>query len=250
MRSLNRSLLVPAVILLSGITALAQKPDYSGIGKPATQDEIQARDLSIGPEGKELPPGSGTAKQGAVIFSQKCAMCHGPTGVESKLLFARLAGGKGSLTTYWPNETIGSFWPYATSVWDFIRRAMPEYPLGPDSLPKDYIFTERPIPDIGGGETGIGAGALGMQEGKLLTPDQVYALTAYILFRNDIIKEDTVLDRDSLPKIRMPNRDGFMPAADVPWVWQSRDPKTRIEPHVSPNSKPLASGGKSATPNS
>lgn len=250
MRCLNRNLLVPVMVLLSSGAALAQKPDYSGIGKTATPEEIKARDISIGPEGKELPPGRGTAKEGVVVFTQNCAYCHGQTGVESKLLFARLVGGQGTLTTYWPNETIGSFWPYATSVWDIIRRAMPEYPLGPNSLPKDYIFTERPIPDVGGGETGTAAGPLGMQEGQLLTVDQVYALTAYILYRNGIIKEDAVMDRETLPKVQMPNRNGFMPPADVSWVWESRNPKTRIEPHISPNSKPLPPASKrvNATP--
>jgi hypothetical protein len=240
MQCLNRNLFVPVMILLFCVAAFAQKPDPSGIGRTPTAEEIKARDISISTDGKELPPGSGTAKQGAVIFAQKCAVCHGPTGEESRLLFARLVGGTESLTSWQLDETAGGFWPYATSIWDFINRAMPEVPITPDALPPNPIFTTRPIPP---GETDrVGAGP--MAKGEQLKPDEVYALTAWILFRNGTIKEDAVMDRETLPKVVMANRNGWLPPADLRWTWVRRDPKFRIEPHVSPNSKPLPEGSK------
>jgi len=223
--------------------ALAQKPDYN-VGRAATPDEIKAWDISVSPDGHELPPGSGTAKQGVPIFAAKCAACHGPTGEETKLLFARLVGGQGTLKDRHVVETTGSFWPYATSIFDFIRRAMPEVPYGPDSLPPDYIFTTKPIPPLESGMSGKGAGP--MLKGADLKPDEIYALVAVILYRNGIIKEDDLMNRETLPKVVMPNRNGFLPPADSEWVWKSRDPKTRIEPHVAPNSKSLPAGTKPA----
>ena len=241
MRGLTRHLLVPVIVGLACVPALAQKPDYRGIGRTPTPDEIRAWDISISPDGTELPPGRGTAKEGAGVFAQKCSLCHGPTGEESKLLFARLVGDHASLTTWQNDETPGSFWPYATSIWDFIHRAMPQIPIAPNSLPPDHIFTQRPIPP---GETDrIGAGPMGFVEGQL-TPDQVYAVTAFILYRQGIIKEDAVMDRETLPKVVMPNRNGWLPPADVRWVWTRRNPKYRIEPHVAPTSKPLPPGSK------
>lgn len=181
---------------LSG-TAMAQMPDYGNVGKIASPDEIHAWDISIGPEGKELPPGSGTAKEGAAIYAQQCAACHGPTGAEGeprqkgRRTAPRLVGGKGTLASADPVRTIGSFWPFATTVWDYIDRAMPMF-----------------------------------KEGSL-SPDQVYALTAFLLFRNGIIQEDTVMDAKSLPKVKMPNRDGFTPTH---LEWKA--------PPGSPNAKP------------
>jgi mono/diheme cytochrome c family protein len=168
------SLLVPLMALAACGAALAQTPAYSNVGRTPSKEEIQAWDISIGPEGKELPPGSGTAKEGAGIYAKKCAACHGPTA-EGSPLAPRLLGGKGTLNTLYPVRTIGSYWPFATTVWDYIHRAMP--------------------PNQGGS----------------LSADELYALTAFVLYRNDIIKESDVIDAKSLPKVQMPNRDGFIP---------------------------------------
>lgn len=255
---LDCSLLVPVMVLLGCSAALAQRPTYSGVGRTPTQEEVHAWDITISPSGKELPPGKGTAIEGGVLFAQKCAMCHGPTAEESKLTYARLVGGRGTLNTDDPVITPGSTWPYATSIWDFIHRAMPEFPAGPKALPPGYLYTEHPIParnaTQGAAEGGGGGGPFGMQDGDLLktgvnpllSVDQIYSLTAFILFRNDIIKEDDVMDQNTLPKVQMPNRNGFIPVDNngrVP-TWHSRDPKVRLDPHVSPNSKPLPPGSK------
>jgi cytochrome c len=131
-----------------------------------------------------LPPGQGTAKDGAPIFAAKCAVCHGANGEGAKI-GPRIVGGIAdteTLTTLKPVRTVGGYWPYATTVWDFINRAMPR------------------------GQSGT------------LTANEVYALTAFILAKSEIIKEDDVLDAKTLPKVQMPNRNGFVPArfADIP----------------------------------
>ena len=166
------SLLVPAAALLACSAALAQSPTYK-VGRAPTEAELRAWDNVVGPEGKELPPGSGSAKEGAKVYTGKCSFCHGPTGIEGPA--PRLVGGVDTLSTRAPILTLGSFWPYATTVWDYINR----------SMPRDA-------------------------EGSL-TPDQVYAVTAYLLYKNDIIKESEVLDSKTLLKVQMPNRFGFFP---------------------------------------
>jgi S-disulfanyl-L-cysteine oxidoreductase SoxD len=167
--------LVAAIFGLAACSAaFAQAPAYSGIGQAPSKDQVQAWNQTIGPEGKELPPGSGTAKQGAEVFASKCAACHGPAG-EGSPLAPRLIGGRGPLTTPTPSRTLANYWPFATTIWDYINRAMP---------PK--------------------------QEGSLSASD-VYALTAFILSKNEIIPEGQVIDATSLPKVKMPNRDGFIP---------------------------------------
>lgn len=168
------SLLVPAVAVAACITAAAQTPNYKNVGRTPTAQEVQAFDIAIGTDGKELPPGSGNAKTGARLFNEKCVACHGENQEGSSQAPA-LVGGKGTLTSLHPKMTAGSYWPFATTIFDYIRRAMPRY-----------------------------------QEGSLKT-DEVYSLTAFILYRNDIIKEDDVIDAKTLPKIKMPNRDGFIP---------------------------------------
>ena len=176
--------LAAGIILLTATASLAQTPSYSNIGRAPTKEEIQAWDISVGPDGKGLPPGQGTAKDGAPIFAAKCAVCHGPNGEGAKI-GPRVVGGIAdteTLTTLKPVRTVGGYWPYATTVWDFINRAMPR------------------------GQSGT------------LTPNEVYALTAFILAKSEIIKEDDVLDAKTLPKVQMPNRSGFVPArfADIP----------------------------------
>ena len=175
-------LLVALVGCVAAQAAQAQTNTSSyGIGRAATPEEVEAWDISIGPDGKELPPGSGTARDGATLYAQKCAACHGQN-LEGGA-GPRLAGGQGTLTTLRPQKSIGSYWPFATQIWDFINRSMPPN------------FYNRPVPPD-----------------QKLTHDQVYSLTAFLLFRNGIIQEEDVIDSASLPKIRMPNRDNFVPA--------------------------------------
>ena len=172
--------LLAAIAFLFGGMANAQTPPYK-LGRTPTREEVHAWDIGIGPDGKELPSGSGTAKEGAKLFAQKCAACHGANGEGTKLA-PRLIGGKGSLTSAHPVKTVGSYWPFATSIWDYINRAMP------------------------------------LNQEESLSPDEVYSLTAFLLFRNDIINETDIIDAKSLPKVQMPNRNGFLPARleDIP----------------------------------
>jgi mono/diheme cytochrome c family protein len=168
------NLLALVVAVAACLTAAAQTPDYKNVGRTPTAQEVQAMDIAIGTDGKELPAGSGNAKTGARLFGEKCAACHGESQEGSPQAPA-LVGGKGTLTSLHPKMTAGSYWPFATTIFDYIRRAMPRY-----------------------------------AEGSLKV-DEVYSLTAFILYRNEIIKEDDVIDATTLPKIKMPNRDGFIP---------------------------------------
>jgi S-disulfanyl-L-cysteine oxidoreductase SoxD len=177
-------LLAAGILLLASSLARAQTPSYKNVGRTPTKEEIQAVDISIGPDGKGLPPGQGTAKEGAPIFAAKCAVCHGAAGEGGKI-GTRLVGGKADLetfTTLRPAKSVGSYWPYATTVWDYINRAMPRNQAGN------------------------------------LTANEVYALTAFILARSGIIQESEVMDAKTLPKVQMPNRNGFVPPkfSDIP----------------------------------
>ncbi len=164
------SRVLTAVIALSVcVPARAQGRTYQ-LGITPAAEELKARDIAISPDGKELPPGSGTAKEGATIFAQKCAACHGANGNGGGVTRGIVPLGNAK-----PVKIGFSLVPYATTVWDFISRAMPQ---------------SRP---------------------GTLTVDEVYATTAYVLYRNDIIKETDVLDAKTLPKVRMPNRDNFLP---------------------------------------
>lgn len=143
------------------------------LGRPADEGELRAWDLDISPSGENLPSGVGTVAQGAEIFAAKCAACHGPTGIEGPA--DQLIGGQGTLASAKPVKTVGSYWPYATTLFDYIRRAMPL--TAPQSL----------------------------------TSEEVYSLVAWLLHQNGIVHEDIRLDAALLPTIRMPNRDGFVP---------------------------------------
>jgi mono/diheme cytochrome c family protein len=146
----------------------AQTPDYKNVGTTPTADEMRAWDITIGPQGKELPPGSGSAKDGAAIFTRKCASCHGPKGEGGANGVGGPRIGEGGI--------VGKSMPYATSLWGYINADMP------------------------------------WKQGLTLKPDEVYSLTALLLFQNGIIKETDVMDAKSLPKVVMPNRDGFVPS--------------------------------------
>jgi len=162
-----------ALLVAAGVwPAAAQLPTYGG-GRPPTAEEVKSWDLTIPPDGQGLPPGNGTAALGKPIFVERCASCHGEKGEDPK--YSRLVGGQGTLATAQPIRTIGSFWQYATTLWSYIRRAQP------------------------------------FDEPGSLTPDQVYAVTAYLLYLNGIIGEQDVMDPQTLPLVKMPNRDGFVP---------------------------------------
>ena len=158
--------------------APAKTPATFGIGRPATPAEIAALDIDIGPEGAGLPPGRGTAADGAPIYAARCAGCHGKTGREgpNDVVVGRLPGDAFPFARD-PRapKTIGSYWPYATTVFDYVRRAMP--PDAPGSL-KD---------------------------------EEVYGLVAYLLAMNELIPQDAVVDAASLPKVQMPARAHFVP---------------------------------------
>jgi len=142
------------------------------LGRPATAQEVAAWDISIPPSGAGLPAGRGTAKQGETVYVAQCQACHGAKGAGKPA--DQLVGGVGSLATAKAVRTVGSFWPYATTLFDYTRRAMP---------------TTKP---------------------QSLTNDEVYAVTAYLLFLNGIIAEDAELNAQTLPQVKMPNRDGFV----------------------------------------
>jgi S-disulfanyl-L-cysteine oxidoreductase SoxD len=155
-----------AVFILLGfalVASTASAIDRAALGKPVTEADLAQWDISIGPDGAALPSGSGTPGQGAVVYEQKCELCHGKEGQGGRS--AALSG---------PHRTVGNYVPYATTIFDFTRRAMP------------------------------------WQQPKSLTNDEVYAVTAYILALNKIIGENDVMNADALPKVHMPNRDGFV----------------------------------------
>lgn len=143
------------------------------MGRPATGEDIRAWNIDVSPGGEGLPPGQGTVKQGSQVFATKCAVCHGPTGTEGPK--DRLVGGQNTLQTPKPIRTIGSYWPYATTLYDYIHRAMP------------------------------------FNAPQSLAPDEVYSLVAWLLHQNGIIAEDQVIDARTLPQVQMPNRYGFVP---------------------------------------
>jgi len=167
-----RDFALVAFISMFTTAVVAQAPK---LGTPVSEAEIAAWNIEIAPDGLNLPAGSGTAAQGEKIFAEKCQACHGERGAGKPN--DQLVGGFGTLTT--PDKpavkTVGSFWPYATTLFDYTRRAMPW--MAPKSL----------------------------------SDADVYAVTAYILMLNEIIKSDDIMDASTLPKVAMPNRDGFMP---------------------------------------
>jgi mono/diheme cytochrome c family protein len=188
------SLRIVAIVLLLGSPAFAQSSPPYGVGRAPTAEEIRALDISIGPTGEELPPGRGTAKEGAELFEQKgCIGCHGETGIGGPAPALRSTKGQDvPLTGRNIFERILPLHsPFATTVWDFIHRAMP---LG--------------------------------NEGTL-SADEVYALTAYLLFLNQVIPEDEVLDKQSLPKVKMPHRDDYVGLPD----WKPRTPRLQGYPY-------------------
>ena len=189
---------------------IAAEPGHFGYGKAALPAEIAGWDIDVrGDDGASLPPGEGSAVQGAEVYANQCAACHGAFG-EGEGRMPKLVGSRGTLKHDRPELTVGSYWPFAPTLWDYINRAMP-----------------MPAPHT-------------------LSADDVYALTAYILHLNDIVSSDFVADRDSLPQVKMPNRDGF--------VWIDPRPDTMATPCMSacadPNDVKITSTaeGRNLTP--
>lgn len=156
---------------LAVFVALPVFAESPGLGVPVDEQTLTAIDYTVLPDGAGLPLGSGTAVEGLTVYRQNCLACHGESGTGG--VNDVLAGGHESLASEKPLRTIGSYWPYATTVFDYVRRAMP-------------------LPNPG-----------------VLSDDELYAVTAYLLYVNDIIDEDELMSADSLPLVQMPNRDGF-----------------------------------------
>ena len=179
-------LLCAGILAASGSIALAGEPGYYGYGQRATPEQIAGWDIDArGEDGVGLPPGRGGVHRGTEVYAEQCAACHGTFG-EGEGRFPKLVGGTGTLRDDRPELTVGSYWPFAPTLWDYINRAMP-----------------MPAPHT-------------------LSADDVYALTAYILNLNDIVPNEFVADRESLPKVKMPNRDNFL--------WTDPRPDTMAKP--------------------
>lgn len=164
--------IISSALLLSASLSSADT-DYQPLGKPANELSKQSEwNLTISPDGKNLPVGKGNAAQGAKIFALQCAACHGPEGIGGSA--DPVVGEVGSLADEYPEKTVNSYWPYATTLFDYIRRAMP---------------IDRPFS---------------------LSADEVYALSAYILSEDGIIDAELDLTEKNLPQVTMPNRDGFV----------------------------------------
>src|SRR6267378_7740003 len=178
----SRRILVIAAAALAACASL-QPPTSRppAFGAAVSAEEIARFDISIPPSGAGLPGGSGSAKQGAAVYGAKCLACHGEKGAGKPA--DALAGGIGSLATARPVRTVGSYWPYATTLFDYVRRAMP---------------ITNPLS---------------------LTDNEVYAVSAYVLFLNGIVAEDAVMSAQTLPQVKMPNRDGFV----SDWPPRARD---------------------------
>jgi cytochrome c len=169
--STRDGVLVLALVVLAGCArpVTAESPR---LGRAAMPDDIRTWDISVAPDGEGLPPGRGTSAEGARVYAAKCQSCHGEKGAGQPN--DRLVGGHGTLASKMPVKTVGSYWPYATTVFDYVRRAMP------------YATPQS------------------------LTNDDVYAVTAYLLHANGIIGEADEMNAQTLTKVRMPNRDNFI----------------------------------------
>ena len=169
---LGVSLMVLGALGACATPATGPAPVGPNLGRAASAADIAAVDISIPPSGAGLPAGSGSVKQGAAVYEQKCQVCHGAKGIGKPA--DALVGGRGTLASRDAVRTIGSYWPYATTVFDYIRRAMPA------SAP------------------------------MTLSNDETYAVTAYLLNLNGIVGDDAVMNAQNLPQVKMPNRDGFV----------------------------------------
>lgn len=170
---MSRSVSLALLLTLIAAPAFAQgKPRHYGIGQPATAEQIAGWDIDVRPDGQGAPPGQGSVKAGEKIYLEKCAACHGEFG-ESAGRWPQLAQGKGTLATNDPVKTVGSYYPYLSSVFDYIRRAMP------------------------------------FGDAQSLSNDELYAVTAYVLNLNDIVDDNFVLSKQTWQLVKMPNQSGF-----------------------------------------
>ena len=172
MSTRSRIALWPAMALVACATAQRTEPPTPRFGEPVSAADLSGFDISIPPSGEGLPAGSGSAREGRQVYEQHCLACHGAKGVGKPA--DALTGGIGSLATKAPLRTVGSYWPYSTTLFDYVRRAMP---------------LNNPLS---------------------LSNDEVYAVSAYVLFLNGIVSEGAVMNAQSLPQVKMPNRDGFI----------------------------------------
>jgi len=162
-----------AAALLASVSVAPAYAEKLGLGRPALPDEIAAWNLDVRPDGVGLPDGSGSVEDGEMIFSENCAICHGEfaEGVDN---WPKLAGGQGTLDREDPLKTVGSYWPYLSTTWDYVNRSMP------------------------------------FGNAQSLSVDEVYAITAYILYSNDLVEDDFVLSKETFLDVEMPNADGFI----------------------------------------
>lgn len=172
---MRHSLALMGMMLIAGVT----HAEPLGLGRPAGPAEIASSDIDIRADGAGLPPGRGSVKDGEALFASRCAACHGERGEQPMIPPLRLAGGRGTLAKPAAVLTVGSYWPYATTLFDYVRRAMP------------------------------------FNAPQSLTDDDVYAATAYVLYLNGIVSADAVLGPDNLASIVMPNRNGFVRNPDL-----------------------------------
>ena len=173
---------VASLVIAFGGCAGTTIRETPNLGRLATPAEVAGWDISIPPDGRGLPPGAGTPAEGALVYAQKCQVCHGDKGVGGPN--DRLVGGQGTLAGKTPVRTVGSYWPYATTVFDYVRRSMP------------------------------------FAQPHSLTDSEVYAVTAYLLSLNGIIRDQDVMNAETLAKVKMPNRDNFIPV----YPWKPRAP--------------------------
>jgi mono/diheme cytochrome c family protein len=162
--------IVAAAFLPAALIATAA--GAQSFGQPASEAQIADHDLIVSPDGRNLPPGSGSVSDGLTVYTQKCLACHGENGQGGPM--DRLSGGMGTIGSDHPIKTISSYWPFATTVFDYVRRAMP------------------------------------LNAPQSLTNDEVYAVTAYLLSLDGIVGENAVMNAETLPQVEMPNRDGFI----------------------------------------
>ena len=171
-KRLIKTLAISVLIAVGINPVFAEAPKGPGLGQPASPDQIAKWDIGIMPDGEGLPAGKGNAVEGKAVYEKYCTSCHGPAGIGGTAL--QLAGAQMPLTSDYPEQTIGTYWPYATTIFDMVRRSMP------------------------------------MNAPGTLTDKEVYEVTAYLLYINNIIGESDEMNAESLPKVRMPNRDGFI----------------------------------------
>lgn len=173
MRLFANAAAAAAILAIAGPYVSAQEAGHFDVGQVVTESDLSRWDIDIGVDGAGLPPGQGSAQEGKVIYEHKCLACHGQEGQGKPM--DRLAGGQGTLTSSEPVRTVGSYWPYATTVFDYVRRAMP---------------LDRP---------------------QSLSADEVYALTAYVLHLNGIVDAKAIMNARTLPRVQMPNARAFRP---------------------------------------